>query len=706
MKQTVHDFFRKCSGTSACAGSPSQPEFRLAKSFFLAAFAVLASLAGQSQTYTTKASGAWNSAATWENGSMPGTTIGSGKTVIVKHKVTFTQASDLNISGTLRIEGDTLVFPSTYDKKLIVGSSGTISVKNGGVVQTITSNKCDMEISGRLILDNAYFSISKDVKAMAGAKRTYRNSVVRIGEMYELDGTSSKRTIDTIINSQVEVAILRDNFDIKDYCDVYVANATVIVGKGKFVLHSNSTIKVLPSAAGNFGFDYLKTEDDLENKGAWDARIDAYCVNRDVKDDMTGANAIDFTRAEDCTPIMQTGELPEVAFSNAVLKSGEANKQGAVYRFAGVTTGVDAEIVLKKFSRSDIVMKNFDNQDLGWAKAFQPEFGLSGLVLPFQNWYVDFELNFYKAGTNTPQKVSKIVFTVLDLDGDGNSIAEYATFANPSRADYSPVTMLANGEIDILDPIANAGLLNTVVGPVQNFLNIDTGATQVMSTFTYLNKDKITFRYGATSSARSSNGSGVRMNSLWAKPFSLEPWRTLPVKFEKFTVVYKKGDAELAWSASTDAKLSHFLVQRSTDGVNFTSIATVFDGSSAGYSYTDKTVSSASGVLYYRVVSVGHAKETLATNVKMIRLGKENGLALTTYPNPVVNELRLTLPAAWQGKPVMVNLYAANGAIAKSMQLGSAGQTETVGVNELVKGVYIVSAVCGAESAQQRIVKN
>ncbi|MBL0305986.1 MAG: hypothetical protein IPQ25_08090 [Chitinophagaceae bacterium] len=56
---------------------------------------------------------------------------------------------------------------------------------------------------------------------------------------------------------------------------------------------------------------------------------------------------------------------PELVFTNPVLVSGTALKQGAVYRFSNVTTGVDATVKLKKFSRNDIVMPTVDNSVFG-----------------------------------------------------------------------------------------------------------------------------------------------------------------------------------------------------------------------------------------------------------------------------------------------------------------------------------------------------
>jgi hypothetical protein len=133
----------------------------------------------------------------------------------------------------------------------------------------------------------------------------------------------------------------------------------------------------------------------------------------------------------------------ELNFRNPVLKSGQANKEGAIYRFDSVCIQngqiVDAELKLRKFSRSTIVMNTVDKSGMGWEKALQPEFGLTGLVAANQNWYVDFELRFYKKNTTQSIKLHKVDLTAIDIDGDGLSIREYAVFekANTSRRHWS-----------------------------------------------------------------------------------------------------------------------------------------------------------------------------------------------------------------------------------------------------------------------------
>ncbi len=733
------------------------------KNYLTTALVLMLAMNGFAQTYSTRADGNWSSPATWVNGQVPNRNISSSMKVYINHDVTFNVNGDLTISGELNIIGDTLRFPSNFDKKSIINSTGTLTIINGAYLQSVTDRKSDMVINGgRLVMDKARLDISKNYFGYGGTRSLNRYSAVRTGEDYVLDGTTMAPIMDSIQGGSLEVGVASSGGDmlIKKAVTFRVANAIVIVGKGNFLNESGCTISVLPTAASNFGFNAFKVNKDLENKGSWDARIDAHCVEGSIK----GSNmaAIDFTRVEDCngaSSVNNTIAAPELVFMNPVLKQGQANKAGAVYRFANVTTGIDAEIKLKKFSRNDIVMKTVDNSALGWPKAFQPEFGLSGTVKPWQNWYIDFELTFYEAGTNKKRRVSKFDLTALDVDGDGNSVSEYAVFDNPTSIIYSTVSYLTNQsaglegqsftcpEDGLLSPLlpcvaclgdGKSGLWNidicsscdgvglkytlcthpydgvngsTVTGPVENFVNIDTLATQVMATYQYVDKDKITFRYGGKSGAKSSNGSGIRLNSLWFRQFSLSATHaTLPVKLTNFTASLDNKNVILNWTGHEE-NFSHYVLQRSTDGKSFSDVAVIFangnDGT-ASYKYRDANVSTPTNMLFYRLKLVDRIEEVFShSDVKVIRMNKEEeSMKLVTYPNPVADQLKLTLPAAWQGKPVMIELYSANGVRIQAIQLGNAGQTEILQMDRYSRGVYLVKVVCNEEIAQQRIVKN
>lgn len=722
------------------------------KYLLLVAVGISLAISGYSQTYNTQAAGNWSSPSTWIGGQVPSSNISSGRVVNIKHKVTFNLGNDLKISGSLNIT-DTLLFPSSFQDDIEV--KGTLTVTNGGFVQSLNRRSDLVSDGGRILFINSQVFISKGFLTKKDSRRTIRNSKLWIGEGYELDGSGSNVSIDTIQNSLVETGMAGNgDFVIKGGNTLRVSNAIIKVQNGSD-FENDGTINVLPGAYSNYGFDFLKVTGDLQNDGSWNARIDASCISGQIRGSQMAS--IDFTRAQDCGGVA-VGNAPELIFTNPVLVSGQANRQGAVYRFNNVISGVDATIRLKNFSTNSIVMQNIDLASMGWGKAFQPQFGMPGYVNPNQNWYIDFELKFLQAGTNNSITLPKVDMTALDVDGDGQSVREYAVFQNPSNVIYSTVSYLAEQPAGVVGQsftcpidglisplitcvvcggdgktgpwnltdcvVCNAtGVLyslcghgfqettgNQLQGPVENFMNIDTAATQVMATYQFSDVNTINFRYGARSGSVGSNGAGVRLNSLWFRQFNLAPPTILPVKLSNFAAFLKNKDVNISW-IGYEENFSHYVLQRSTDGKEFSDIAVIFAvnaTTSTAYQYKDANVVSATGSVFYRLQLVDKIKEAVKySDVKVIRLGKEVGpLQLVTYPNPVVNQVRVTLPSEWQGKPVMLELYTANGTRVQSMQLGSASQTETLDVTKTSKGFYLVKATCEGQTAQQRIVKN
>ena len=154
------------------------------------------------------------------------------------------------------------------------------------------------------------------------------------------------------------------------------------------------------------------------------------------------------------------------------------------------------------------------------------------------------------------------------------------------------------------------------------------------------------------------------------------------------------------------------LSKRSVDGKSYSEIGTIFsageENAHTNYVYKDKNAQSTSSILYYRLKSVDKTGDVSYSPIRLVRLSKDEStlLALKTYPNPFVEQIRVTVPANWQGKAVSVEIISSNGAKVQASQFGTASQTETLQVGRLNAGFYIVKAVCGNEVAHQSIVKN
>jgi hypothetical protein len=160
-----------------------------------------------------------------------------------------------------------------------------------------------------------------------------------------------------------------------------------------------------------------------------------------------------------------------------------------------------------------------------------------------------------------------------------------------------------------------------------------------------------------------------------------------------------------------ELNFSHFVIERSYNGTDFTAIATIFGFGNAieekSYKYTDNTFSTDKAVVYYRLLQVDIDEKSDYSATRMIRNNISDGksISIMTYPNPVSNEIRISIPTDWQNKLVVYEIINMNGQLATKMVASNSGQTEVLNVRDLSKGIYIVRANCEGKTAQQKIVK-
>ena len=79
--------------------------------------------------------------------------------------------------------------------------------------------------------------------------------------------------------------------------------------------------------------------------------------------------------------------------------------------------------------------------------------------------------------------------------------------------------------------------------------------------------------------------------------------------------------------------------------------------------------------------------------------------AISAYPNPVVNEIRIVVPETWKARSVTFEIYNNNGFPVRHLSKSSADKTTIIQVNDLAEGMYIVKVSCGEESALQHLIK-
>lgn len=404
----------------------------------------------------------------------------------------------------------------------------------------------------------------------------------------------------------------------------------------------------------------------------------------------------------------------ELQFKNPALITGSpaAGTDGATYRFPSVTSGVDALVKINGRSSTLVQLVNIDFTSSGFDKAFQPQVTYNnGSVTGAKNWWMEFQVSFVQSGTIIPTTVANFDITALDIDGDDNNLREYVSLYNQTSYTLENNSALSVSNVleTVLSILTNVGKQFT--GSQADYAGIVTTATQVMTTNKYVNKNTFRIRTGANTTGSSSKTE--RNYSMWFKSFTYNApvVTTLPVKMYSFNANLNNNKVDLKWVTASEINVSHFIVEKSTDGVNFSDAGLVFAYGNAvdkaTYTLADNVAANQTGVIYYRLRSVDIDGKSELSETRIIRLGNktESNVSIVTYPNPVSNEIRITIPATWQNKKVVYELFNANGTAAKRIVNANSSQTETINVSNLAPGFYIVKASFNGQTAQQKIVK-
>jgi Secretion system C-terminal sorting domain len=403
----------------------------------------------------------------------------------------------------------------------------------------------------------------------------------------------------------------------------------------------------------------------------------------------------------------------QLEFKNSAHEPGSpsSGSDGAIYRFPSVKNNVDALVKINGRSSPLVTLSNIDLTNTGFDKAFQPAVAYNnGNVSGSKSWWMEFTITFVNMNTTTPVSINTLNATALDIDGDNNSLREYVSFFSPNSYTLENPTNLSVSNLTqmILAVLTNVG--KTFEGSLTDHSGIDTSATNLMVTTKYNNVSTITYRAGGSTTGSSS--SADRNYSLYFKNFAYSaPIITLPIKLESFTANLNGSKADLKWTTSQEINVSHFVIEKSFDGRNFNDAGLVFayDNTSekANYIFSDNISNVQQGVIYYRLRSVDNDGKSQLSEIRIIRISKQSEmLKMVTYPNPVRSELRITLPSAWQGKTVTMEVFSQNGRRVKTLKSYNASQTETIVVSNLANGFYLVKAASGTETAQQKIIKN
>jgi hypothetical protein len=160
----------------------------------------------------------------------------------------------------------------------------------------------------------------------------------------------------------------------------------------------------------------------------------------------------------------------------------------------------------------------------------------------------------------------------------------------------------------------------------------------------------------------------------------------LPVTLVSFSARRQDGHTVLLqWQTAGESNNSHFTVERSSDGRNFTTIGRVAAAASSGAVYTFTDAQPFSGNNYYRLRQHDHDGSQRLYGVRLVPGNRAAGGALL-YPNPVTGE-SLTIDVKREiSQPLAYTINNAAGQVVRTGQLTSRQQVLSIG--KLPAGTY------------------
>jgi len=171
----------------------------------------------------------------------------------------------------------------------------------------------------------------------------------------------------------------------------------------------------------------------------------------------------------------------------------------------------------------------------------------------------------------------------------------------------------------------------------------------------------------------------------------------LPITLDNFSVTKLSPDAALAkWTVDPGFGRGYFTLQRSTDGLQFTSIdteaATDNNSSAENYSYTDHSPSQ--GINYYRLEMVNAVGVISYSPIGMLTFS-DPSCPVTLYPIPTKDILHISAPCISEARNI--DLVSATGQVLESYSLSKLDGSN-LSVSRLPAGSYFVRIRGGGQS--------
>ena len=168
----------------------------------------------------------------------------------------------------------------------------------------------------------------------------------------------------------------------------------------------------------------------------------------------------------------------------------------------------------------------------------------------------------------------------------------------------------------------------------------------------------------------------------------------LPVTLEYFRAKKTDGPVELSWKTQIEDNVSHFELQKSTDGMNFKTITRVDAGK---YQYLAYDASDNSGMWWYRLKVVDIDGKVTYSSVVRVAVNQDDA-AIKLFPNPGSGKIQI-IGSSGYGKISVINN---SGKVVKQQQFSA---NNTFDISSLPAGLYYIIFFDGDKRMSSKFTK-
>lgn len=303
------------------------------------------------------------------------------------------------------------------------------------------------------------------------------------------------------------------------------------------------------------------------------------------------------------------------------------------------------------------------------------------------------------------------------------------TFGQGNISNVS-VSFVSNPGGLVLNPSYNGDTDSTLLMPGQQISNypvsVDSAvirirfrATNLLPTKIYYNSSLVSGSAGAganmlqvvdssnngTAAAIDINANGVSDDAGEGYPTPFVYNILLPLQQLSLSAGLQDSRILLQWTNKNEQGLLEYQLERSSDGVHFTTISRSAATGKSSYQYTDQNITAA-GNLYYRIKLINNQGGFMYSSVVSVRLNA-TGPDFSVYPNPFIDGVTVRTTAEARGS-LGIRIMDATGKLVREGSASVQAGTNFIpfgNLSSLTKGIYYLQTTINGKTTQSKLMK-